>query len=278
MKALFPHPLTDRELRWLRHIEIHGPQSSEYLLELVAPTHRCRDTGLRTLQKLRETGFLRLPPQQRQIAKADFHPYVYDLTRKSDLHLRGIENLDTVRPTGHWWHAFLTSSITSAVAIEAARRAFRYIPAHEILKRSGATLAVPFGRQKLIPDQLFAIDYGGKFRSFALEVDRGTEPYRSHAARKSVESMLTLYQAVQAKDAARKQYGLKSPLLLLLAFANPSRAAHCLDLISAMGRAFRSTVFVTHVPMGFPRIKDTITAVNTAWRSTDQNTLMILET
>ena len=81
MNAPFTQPLTNRELRWLRHIAVHGAQSSEFLLKLCADTHSCRDTGLRTLQKLRETGYLRLPPQQRQIAKAEFNPYVYDLTK-----------------------------------------------------------------------------------------------------------------------------------------------------------------------------------------------------
>jgi len=72
---------TARELRWLAHIDRHGPQSSEFLYEATRDTHRCRDTSLRRLQALREAGYLRLPPQQHQIAKADFNPYVYDLTK-----------------------------------------------------------------------------------------------------------------------------------------------------------------------------------------------------
>ena len=231
MSTPFPKSLTDRELRWLRHIAVHGPQSSEFLLELVSDTHRCRDTGLRTLKKLRDGQYLRLPPQQDQIAKADFNPHVYDLTRKAELHLQGLGDPKTIRPTGHWWHAFLTASITSAIAIKAARRGYRYIPAHDILGRSGATLAIPVGRQRLIPDQLFAIDYGGKFRSFVLEVDRGTEPYRSGAARKSIERMLEQYAEVFENDTARAHYGLKSPLLLLMVFVCPGRAARVLEML-----------------------------------------------
>jgi hypothetical protein len=41
---------TPRELRWLAHIDRHGPQSSEFLYECTKDTHRCRDTSLRRLQ------------------------------------------------------------------------------------------------------------------------------------------------------------------------------------------------------------------------------------
>lgn len=265
MNVPFSKPLTDRELRWLRHIAVHGPQSSEFLLEVCADTHRCKDTGLRTLQKLRQQNFLRLPPQQNQIAKADFNPYVYDLTRKAELHLSGLGDSKTVRPTGHWWHGFLTASITSAIEIEANKRGFRYIPAHEILSRSGATLAVPYGKRKIIPDQLFAIDYGGKFRSFALEVDRGTEPYRSEAARKSLRGMIEAYADLAAKDALRRHYGLKSPLLVSLVFSSPFRASKFLDLLTADVAAVSRIALTSVVPLGFQRYSSLSSAIKAPW-------------
>jgi len=252
MSTPFSNQLTDREVRWLRHIAVHGPQSSEFLLELVSDTHRCRDTGKRTLQKLREAKYLRLPPQQNQIAKADFNPYVYDLTRQAELHLQGLGDPKTVCPTGHWWHAFLTANLTSAIAIETARRGYRYIPAHEILNRNRATLAIPLGKQKLIPDQLFAIDYGGKFRSFVLEVDRSTEPYRSGTARKSIKRMLEQYAEVFEKDTARAHYGLKSPLLLLMVFVCPGRAAKVLEMLGKYP-GLQAVGLIKSVEAGFAR-------------------------
>ena len=170
MNAPFTQPLTNRELRWLRHIAVHGAQSSEFLLKLCADTHSCRDTGLRTLQKLRETGYLRLPPQQRQIAKAEFNPYVYDLTPQSKRYLKGLGDPATIRPTGHWWHGFLTSNITSAIDIAAQRKGCRFIPAHEILARSDATLAIPTRTGNLIPDQLFAIKNNNIPKVFPFEI------------------------------------------------------------------------------------------------------------
>ena len=47
---------TAREIRWLKHVERHGPQSSQFLFELTRDTHRCKDTALRDLQKLRAGG------------------------------------------------------------------------------------------------------------------------------------------------------------------------------------------------------------------------------
>ena len=99
---------TKRELRWLKHIERHGPQASTYLHALTADTHRCEDTTRRQLQKLRAGGLLFLPQQQRQTEKADFNPYIYDLAPRGRTYLddQGLAE-PTVRPTGHWWHLSL---------------------------------------------------------------------------------------------------------------------------------------------------------------------------
>ena len=78
---------TAREIRWFKHIERHGPQSSQYLYELTRDTHRCKDTALRQMQKLRAGGYLTLPRQQRATERAEFNPYIYDLTKKAKDHL-----------------------------------------------------------------------------------------------------------------------------------------------------------------------------------------------
>lgn len=102
----------------------------------------------------------------------------------------------TIRPTGHWWHGYMTSCVISSTDIAAARDGVRYIPAHEILAIENALLAIPVGNQKLTPDQLFALDYGDSFRAFALEVDRGTEPKTSPSNHKSWARPTNLYRQV----------------------------------------------------------------------------------
>ena len=215
---------TNREIRWLKHIERHGPQSSQYLYELTRETHRCKDTALRQMTKLRAGGFLRLPPQQRATEHADFNPYIYDLTKEAKDHLVDLGLAEpTVRPTGHWWHGFATSCVTSSIDIAVARHGVRYIPAHTILAKQGASLDIPMERGKLVPDQLFALDYGGTFRAFALEVDRGTEPIQSAAARKSLGRSIDQYLEVLERQIHRSHYGLRANLIVLWVFTSRSR-------------------------------------------------------
>ena len=170
-----------------------------------ADTHRCEDTTRRQLQKLRAGGLLFLPKQQRRTEKADFNPYIYDLAPRGKAYLEDYDLAEpTVRPTGHWWHAYLTACVTSSIDIAAAKEGTRYIPAHEILKRNGSSLAIPLGdNSKLIPDQLFALDYGGSYRAFMLEIDRGTEPHNSPANRKSLKRSIDclLYTSPSPRDA-----------------------------------------------------------------------------
>lgn len=242
---------TPREIRWLQHIERHGPQSSEYLYELTRETHRCRDTTLRQLQKLRAGGYLLLPYQQRATERAEFNPYIYDLTNKAKDHLAELGTAQpTVRPTGHWWHGYLVSCVTSSIDMAAARAGVRYIPAHDILAIRGATLAVPVSRQKLIPDQLFALDYGGRYRAFTLEMDRGTEPASSAAARKSLTLMVQQYRTVHEAGLAARHYGLKATLLCLFVFQNAGREKVFQQIAGREAGGCGDRIFTAVIPHG----------------------------
>ncbi|WP_108814372.1 replication-relaxation family protein [Loktanella sp. Alg231-35] len=223
---------TDRELRWFAQIDRHGPQSSAFLFEATRDTHRCKDTALRRMQALREAGYLRLPPQQRQIANADFNPYVYDLTKLGWDCLADYQDLERhCRPTGHWWHGYCVSAISSAIEITATRAGLTYIPAARILALRGVEMAIPISGSKLIPDQLFALKYPDGYRAFALEVDRGTEPVRSGAARKSLARSVVQYQSVLAQQLHKQHYGLKSNLAVLWIFSSARRQMQFRDLV-----------------------------------------------
>lgn len=214
----------ERDIRWFKHLERHGPLSSTQLIVWTADTHRCKDTALRRLQALRAAKLLYLPKQQRHTERAEFKPYVYDLAPLGQQFLKdaGLAE-NTVRPTGHWWHLHETAMLTAEIDREARNRTFRYIPAHEILERVNATLAIPLRRQKLIPDQLFAIDYGGLFRAFMVEVDRGTEPIASSAGRKSWKSALAMYGRAFEQGLINRHYGLKAPVQVLWRFNSEAR-------------------------------------------------------
>lgn len=246
---------TKRELRWLAQIEYHGPQSSEFLFATTQDTHRCKDTALRRLQALREAGYLGLPPQQRYIAKADFNPYVYDLTPHGHATLQSTgAPLNPFRPTGHWWHRFWVSSVTSALSIEARQHNITFWSAPDILRAGQKDLSIPLGTgRRLIPDQLFALQYTKGFRLLALELDRGTEPLASTAARKSLRQMLAQYVSVQNAGLHRTPYGVSSPLLLLVTFAHPGRAAWFLKEASKLPQSNRQGILVQTLPPLFPR-------------------------
>lgn len=240
---------TARELRWFAHIDRHGPQSSEFLYECTRDTHRCRDTALRRLQLLREAGYLRLPPQQRQIAKADFNPYVYDLTGRGWDILAGHIDLEKhCRPTGHWWHGYWVSAVSSAIEIGAVRAGLTFIPAAQILAIKGVELGIPLSGSKLIPDQLFAIKYPDGYRAFALEVDRGTEPVRSGTARKSLQRSVAQYQQLLREKLYQSHFGLKSKLCVHWVFQDEQRRQQFDRLLRQGDQRFAAIVAPWSVP------------------------------
>lgn len=242
---------TNREIRWLKHIERHGPQSSTYLYELTRDTHRCKDTALRQMQKLRAGGFLCLPRQQRATEHADFNAFIYDLTKRGREFLldRGISE-PTVTPHGHWVHQYMTACVSSSIDIAARGNGVRYIPAHEILAIKGASFEIPMGPRKLVPDQLFALDYGGSYRAFALEVDRGTEPKTSRSLRKSYEASIEMYAELISSQGYKSHYGLKANLLVLWVFSSKGNQARFLEMVAEKaGKAAGS--FLTQSVEGF---------------------------
>ena len=117
----------------------------------------------------------------------------------------------------------------------AAQAGVRYVPAHDILAIKNAALAMPLGRHKLIPDQLFALDYGGSYRVFAVEVDRGTEPKISAAARKSYARSIKQYRHALERGLHRSHYGLKANLVVLWVFISRANEARFLDLAGKIG-------------------------------------------
>lgn len=132
--------------------------------------------------------------------------------------------------------------MTSSIDIAAARHGVRYIPAHEILAKTGASFEIPLARGRLIPDQLFALDYGDSFLAFALEVDRGTEPLQSSAARKSLKRSIEQYSEVLERGLHRSHYGLKANLIVLWVFMSRIRQARFVELLEQSTHAVVSAM------------------------------------
>jgi hypothetical protein len=270
--------VTNRELRWLAHIQCHGPQPSTALIDLTADTHRCKDTALRALQRLRAGDLLSLPPQQRDIARADFHPYIYDITPLGRMQLEEAGLLEaTSRPTGHWWHAYMVGALAAAIDRVAQKRGFTYVPPQTILRRQSASLGIGSGAGMIVPDHLFALNYGGSFRAFMLEVDRGTEPHTSKAARESLISKLKAYDALFRQDLPRRHYGLKCPLGLLFAFTSRVRAARVLQAVEAQFPHLRPSILLTVLDASDPLLLHAAAQVSQPWQRASGSPFDILQ-
>ncbi|KCV82442.1 hypothetical protein ATO10_05856 [Actibacterium atlanticum] len=153
----------------------------------------------------------------------------------------------SVRPTGHWWHGYTTSCVTSSIDITASKLGIDYIPAHEILAKRNTNLAIPVGSARLIPDQLCALNYGGAYLAFALEVDRGTEPKTSPAKRKSYARSIALYRELIAGNIYKSHYGLSANMLVLWVFRNLSDEAAFQSLLQNESPYLRQAVLTKTV-------------------------------
>jgi hypothetical protein len=271
--------LTNRELSWLAHINRHGPQPSTALYDLTATTHRCRDTSLRSLQRLRAGGILGLPPQQRAIAHADFHPYIYDITPLGRAYLENADRLEAaIRPTGHWWHSYGVGALTSTIDRMGAKNGITYIPAHQILAQVDRLVTLPTAHGPVIPDQLFALNYGGGFRAFLLEHDRGTEPLVSKAARESLQRKLVRYEALVASDGIRRHYGLTCPVALLFTFTSKLRAKHFAALVTGKFPTLAPTILSTILDPNDPLLLHARNYITAPWQRVTDGTFDILAT
>ena len=93
----------------------------------------------------------------------------------------------------------MTACITASIELAAQEASFRFISQEEIFshtkcpestRRAKNPLELPALMSTLIPDQLFGIEYQGKFRFFALEADRN-------------------HESIASKDLAKNSYGRK---------------------------------------------------------------------
>ena len=236
---------TERDLQWLAALAEHGPLPSSFLLAFSNGSHasekraRERLTDLFHEDNTPDGGpYLIRPPQQFRTIDSRYNQLVYDLAPAG---WRALERIGCVpkpgtTPSGPWLHGFMTSCITASIEIATLSRTdLSYTPQSKILARANADLRCPVtitdpvtGRtmtKDIIPDAVFGLCYhtdcGDRFRFFAVEADRATEPTTSaNWNRKSFERSLLQYEAYVAGGAYRDHLGLTAPLLVLNVIAN----------------------------------------------------------
>jgi Replication-relaxation len=247
----------ERDLLWFAKLAEHGPLPSSFLLAYAKDTHRSdkrareRLTDLFNEDHTPDGGpYLLRPPQQFRTLDSRYNQLVYDLAPAGKRALARMGHLSepSAAPSGPWLHRFMTSCITASIELATLERDdLTYIPQSQILARAGAELRYPVtitdpetkwtGEKDLIPDALFGLKYhtetGDRFRFFAVEADRATEPTTTaNWNRKSFLRNLLQYEAYVAGGAYRDHLGLTAPLLVLNVLSDGQRAQRMVDFVA----------------------------------------------
>lgn len=240
-----PHPdfvANKHHTAWMLFLNLHGPLSSEYLYQYTIERIGNRHNFSEALKALYDGGMVYKPIQQRSTEYPDGHFHVYDLTQKGEDYLRKKGLLvDALRPTGKWVHQFMVSTITATIHIMCGRKGCCYIPPHAYLADNSLSYPVPFNWQdgshtlSLIPDAVFAIDYGGgSFIAYFLEADRNTEAHKKTVKwnRKSDLRSIRQYGNFIGKKLYKKAYQRDARAVMLFITVAPGHAANFLDLVA----------------------------------------------
>ena len=237
---------TKRDLRWFAALAEHGPLPSSYLLAFTEGSHRSEKRARERLTDLFHESntpdggaYLTRPLQQFRTIDSRYNQLVYDLNPASVAALDRAGMFSGRRASGPWLHSHMVTCITASIELACRRTtSHTYIPQSAILARADAALRWPTTvsdpatgtsyTKDLIPDAVFGLEYrtpnGRRFRFFAVEADRGTEPARSSQFhRKSFKRHLLQYAEYVERDGYREHLGLSAPLLVLNITSNSKR-------------------------------------------------------
>jgi hypothetical protein len=248
---------TERDLRWFRALAEHGPLPSSFLLAMMGDSHTSEKRARERLSDLFHEDntpdggpYLVRPPQQFRTIDSRFNQLVYDLTPAGWAALKraGVSMSQFSIPSGPWLHRFMTACITASIDLACSKQGdISYISQSQILKRAEATLRHPVTiidpvakrsmTKELIPDALFGLQYhtpaGDRFRFFAVEADRATEPTTTaNWNRKSFQRSLLQYDAYVVGKAYREHLNLTAPLLVLNVLSDQRRLERMVELVT----------------------------------------------
>lgn len=248
---------TARDLAWFALLAEHGPLPSSFLLSATATLGRSEKRARERLTTLfhenntpDDAPYLTRPPQQFRTLDARYNQLVYDLSPAAIRALEREQAMSSQRPvpSGPWLHRHMTACITASIDLATRTRTdVSYIPQSAILERANVELRCPVTiidpvtkRQSvkdLIPDAVFGLHYhtdaGSRFRFFAVEADRATEPVTSpNWNRKSFDRSVLHYEAYVAGGVYRRHLGLSAPLMVLHIVSDQKRTERMIDHVT----------------------------------------------
>lgn len=242
-----------RDLLWFEKLAEHGPLPSSFLLAFAKDSHRSekrakeRLTDLFNEDRTPDKGaYLTRSPQQFRTLDARYNQLVHDLSPAAVAALR--KNGSPIRParSGPWQHNLMVSCITASIELACRERDdLNYIPQSKILARADTALRWPTEicdpdsgatfKKDLLPDAVFGLEYltpaGKRYRFYALEADRATEPLRStEVHRKSFVRHLLQYGDYIEHGGFREHLNLTAPMMVLNVTTTEARLGRMLAL------------------------------------------------
>ncbi|MEM1050639.1 MAG: replication-relaxation family protein [Pseudomonadota bacterium] len=249
-KRITPQP---RDLLWFEKLAEHGPLPSSFLLAFAKDTHRSEKRAKERLTDLfnedrtpHKGAYLTRPAQQFRTLDARYNQLVYDLSPASVAALR--KSGSAIRParSGPWQHSLMVSCITASIELACNECAdINYIPQSKILARADTILrwsteicdpdSGASYEKDLLPDAVFGLEYltseGKRYRFYALEADRATEPLRSgEIHRKSFLRHLLQYEDYIEGEGYQKHLNLTAPMMVLNVTTSEGRMRRMLGL------------------------------------------------
>lgn len=238
---------------WLTKLAEHGPLPTSFLLEFSRHTHKSEKRAKERLTDLFNEDntphggpYLTRPPQQFRTIDSRYNKLVHDLTPAAIAALKDHGLGERPIRSGPWLHNFMVSCITASFELACAQRAnIEYIPQSAILARADSELRWPTKiadpksgatyAKDLIPDAVFGLKYrtdaGSRFRFFAVEADRATEPATSgNFHRKSFARHLLQYEDYIERGGYRQHLNLTAPMLVLNVTSEPRRMTRMIAL------------------------------------------------
>lgn len=290
--------LRPRDLLWFEKLHQHGPLPTSYLHEF--SRHLGGDYA-RTLKRLadlfHEGGYLDRPRQQFDTIDARYNQLVYDIDVRAETVLRDEGRYSEYAPSagGLWKHRVMVACITASLELGTLKYpSLRYIPQHRILERADTGLRVPVRYQNplterpekrdLIPDAICGIEYRyrgeARYRFFAIEADRNTEPCRSHRFdRKSYRRTILQYREFIGRGSYKTHYKLRAGMMVLTVTTNDTHMRHLIDLVAELSKSGQNSfmLFQAAPQFGFPFKPPSplLTLLNRAWQRAGHEPFLI---
>lgn len=223
--------LSDTDIALFEAIHRHGPLPSHYLRAFTTRTNvnAFADRLTKLYNGTQQGGYLSRPPQQFESFRARYQQIVYDLNTHSEKVLRERGKLSPYIKRGDpFVHRLMGACVGASIQLACKAKGITYIPRHDILSRHDKVMELPLShtapQKSLVPDELFGLDYGGSYRFFACEWDRGTEPIRRKALDQTdFGKKIACYLEVMRARTFKEVWGTPN-LMTLIVTTNETRA------------------------------------------------------